>query len=47
MITVSAAGMFLSPHTIRTQVKSIYRKLDAAGCRQAVSRARELGLPEG
>ncbi len=39
-----ADEMFLSAHTIRTQCKSIYRKLGVAGRSQAVTRARELGL---
>jgi LuxR family transcriptional regulator, maltose regulon positive regulatory protein len=42
-----AAEMFLSPHTIKSQGKSIYRKLGATGRVQAVARARELGLLEG
>jgi LuxR family transcriptional regulator, maltose regulon positive regulatory protein len=42
-----AAEMYLSPHTIRAQSKSIYRKLGAASRSQAVARARELGLLEG
>jgi LuxR family transcriptional regulator, maltose regulon positive regulatory protein len=42
-----AAEMYLSPHTIRAQGKSIYRKLGAASRSQAVARARELGLLEG
>jgi LuxR family maltose regulon positive regulatory protein len=42
-----AAEMYLSPHTIRTQGKSIYRKLGVTGRSQAVTRARELGLLEG
>ena len=42
-----AAEMYLSPHTIRAQGKSIYRKLGAASRSQAVTRARELGLLEG
>ena len=42
-----AAEMYLSPHTIRSQCKSIYRKLDASSRSQAVARARELGLLEG
>jgi DNA-binding CsgD family transcriptional regulator len=41
-----AAEMYLSPHTIKTQVKSIYRKLEANSRSQAVARARELGLLE-
>jgi LuxR family transcriptional regulator, maltose regulon positive regulatory protein len=39
--------MYLSPHTIKTQAKSIYRKLGAASRSQAVARVRELGLLEG
>jgi LuxR family transcriptional regulator, maltose regulon positive regulatory protein len=39
--------LFLSPHTIKSQMKSIYRKLDASTRNQAVTRARELGLLEG
>jgi len=42
-----AAEMYLSPHTIRAQGKSIYRKLGASSRSQAVARARELGLLEG
>ena len=42
-----AAEMFLSPHTIKSQTKSIYRKLGASSRSQAVTRARELGLLEG
>jgi len=39
-----AAELVLSPHTIRSQTKSIYRKLDATNRHQAVIRARELEL---
>ena len=42
-----AAELFLSPHTIKAQMKSIYRKLGASTRTQAVTRARELGLLEG
>ena len=42
-----AAELFLSPHTVRSEMKSIYRKLDASTRNQAVMRARELGLLEG
>jgi LuxR family maltose regulon positive regulatory protein len=42
-----AAEMYLSPHTVRAQGKSIYRKLGAASRSQAVARARDLGLLEG
>jgi LuxR family maltose regulon positive regulatory protein len=39
-----AADMFLSRHTVRSQMQSIYRKLDANNRHQAVTRARELHL---
>lgn len=39
-----AAELFLSPHTIKAQAKSIYRKLQATTRHQAVTRARELEL---
>ena len=42
-----AAELFLSPHTIKSRMKSIYRKLDATTRNQVVTRARELGLLEG
>jgi LuxR family transcriptional regulator, maltose regulon positive regulatory protein len=42
-----AAELFLSPHTIKSRMKSIYRKLDATTRHQTVSRAREWGLLEG
>jgi LuxR family maltose regulon positive regulatory protein len=42
-----AAELFLSAHTIKAQVRSIYRKLDASSRNQVVTRARELGLLEG
>jgi LuxR family maltose regulon positive regulatory protein len=42
-----AAELFLSPHTVKSEVKSIYRKLGASTRNQAVTRARELGLLEG
>ena len=42
-----AAELFLSPHTVKSAVKSIYRKLDASSRNQAITRARELGLLEG
>ena len=41
-----AAELFLSPHTIRSQMKSIYRKLEASNRHQAITRARELDLLE-
>jgi LuxR family transcriptional regulator, maltose regulon positive regulatory protein len=42
-----AGEMFLSPHTIKSEAKSIYRKLGASTRSQAVTRSRELGLLEG
>jgi LuxR family maltose regulon positive regulatory protein len=42
-----AAELFLSPHTVKSQMKSIYRKLTASTRTQAVARARDLGLLEG
>ena len=41
------AEMFLSPHTVKSQAISIYRKLGATSRHQAVTRSRELGLLEG
>jgi LuxR family maltose regulon positive regulatory protein len=41
-----AGEMFLSPNTIKSQAKSIYRKLGASSRSQAVARSRELGLLE-
>jgi LuxR family transcriptional regulator, maltose regulon positive regulatory protein len=39
--------LFLSPHTIKSHAKSIYRKLGATRRSEAVRRARELGLLDG
>jgi len=39
-----ATELFLSPHTIKSEMKSIYRKLGATTRTQAVTRSRELGL---
>ncbi len=41
------AELFLSPHTVKSQAISIYRKLGASSRSQAVTRSRELGLVEG
>jgi ATP/maltotriose-dependent transcriptional regulator MalT len=38
--------MYLSPHTVKSHVVSIYRKLDASSRREAVERSRALGLLE-
>ena len=35
---------FQSPHTVKSQAMSLYRKLDASSRSQAVSRSRALGL---
>lgn len=35
--------LFISPHTVRTHVKSIYRKLGASSRSEAVCRAQDLG----
>ena len=43
----TAAQMYLSPHTVKSQMRSIYRKLGASSRNEAVTRARELGLLEG
>ena len=42
-----AAELFLSRHTIKSRMKSIYRKLNASTRREAVAQARDLGLLEG
>ena len=42
-----AGEMFLSPHTVKSQAYSIYRKLGASSRSQAVARSRELGLLDG
>jgi LuxR family maltose regulon positive regulatory protein len=42
-----AAVLSRSPHTIKAEMKSIYRKLDATSRNRAITRARELGLLEG
>ena len=39
-----AAEMFLSPHTVKSEAISIYRKLGVSSRAQAVARSRELGL---
>ena len=44
---LSVPEMFLSPHTVKSKMKAIYRKLGASSRSQAVTRARELGLLEG
>ena len=39
-----ARALYLSPNTIKTHSRSIYRKLDASSRAEAVARGRELGL---
>jgi LuxR family maltose regulon positive regulatory protein len=41
------AELYLSPHTVKSQAISIYRKLGATSRSQAVARSRELALLEG
>jgi LuxR family transcriptional regulator, maltose regulon positive regulatory protein len=41
-----AAEMYLSRHTIKAQMRSIYRKLGANTRHQAVTNARDLHLVE-
>ena len=41
------AELFLSPHTVKSQAMSIYRKVGASSRSQAVARSRELALLEG
>jgi len=41
------AELFLSPHTVKSQAMSIYRKLGASSRSQAVACSRELGLLDG
>jgi LuxR family transcriptional regulator, maltose regulon positive regulatory protein len=42
-----AEELFLSPHTVKSQAMSLYRKLGASSRSEAVTRSRELGLVEG
>ena len=39
-----AAEMYISVHTVKTHLKSVFRKLGAGDRREAVRRARQLGL---
>ena|SRR5215469_7165524 len=42
-----AAELFLSPHTIKSQMRSVYRKLEATTRHEAVTRAHKLELIDG
>jgi LuxR family transcriptional regulator, maltose regulon positive regulatory protein len=42
----TAQELFLSRHTVKSQARSLYRKLGATSRSEAVARARELGLLE-
>jgi LuxR family maltose regulon positive regulatory protein len=42
-----AGEMFLSRPTVKSEAMSLYRKLGASSCSQAVTRSRELGLLDG
>jgi LuxR family maltose regulon positive regulatory protein len=42
-----AGELFLSPHTVKSEANSLYRKLGASTRSQAVTRSRQLGLLEG
>jgi LuxR family maltose regulon positive regulatory protein len=42
-----AAAMFVSPNTVKSHLKAIYRKIGATNRAEAVRRARELGLVAG
>jgi LuxR family maltose regulon positive regulatory protein len=39
-----AGELFVSVNTVKTHVRSIYRKLDVGSRREAVARARDVGL---
>ena len=39
-----ASELYVSVNTVKTHVKSIYRKLDVTGRREAIRKARELHL---
>ena len=43
-VTQIAAELFISTNTVKTHVRSIYRKLGASNRKEAVRRVRELGL---
>jgi LuxR family maltose regulon positive regulatory protein len=39
-----AEALFLSINTVKTHLRSVYRKLEVASRRQAIARGRQLGL---
>jgi LuxR family maltose regulon positive regulatory protein len=39
-----ASELYISINTVKSHLKNIYRKLQATRCREAVRRARQLGL---
>jgi LuxR family maltose regulon positive regulatory protein len=39
-----ASKLHISINTVKSHLKSIYRKLEATHCREAVRRGRQLGL---
>ncbi len=41
-----ASRLFVTSHTVRSEAKSIYRKLDASSRTEAVERAVDIGLLE-
>jgi LuxR family maltose regulon positive regulatory protein len=42
-----AEELILSPHTVKSQAKSVYRKLGGSSRSQVVTQARKAGLLEG
>jgi len=45
-IRAVAEALVVSPHTVKTQLQSVYRKLGVSSRRSALAVARELGLIE-
>jgi LuxR family maltose regulon positive regulatory protein len=42
-----AERLFLSGHTVKTEIKAVYRKLGVSSRNDAVQRATEIGLLSG